>query len=176
MKSLIQYLREMEGGATPGNTLGMGNPVPATTTTMGTEPLVIKKCKKKKIKESILDDENELENLEGNIKDIIKQFLNDNYNGASKCKISKNPNKDGKFIVDCNYELSMKNIHCKKLTNEYFIFGEIKGNFDCSYCSSLTSLDGAPEKVGGNFNCSYCDSLTSLEGVPKSIKRNRLIF
>ena len=48
---------------------------------------------------------------------------------------------------------------------------EISGNFNCSECPLLTSLEGAPEKVGGSFNCSYCSSLTSLE--IKRLKKSR---
>ena len=46
---------------------------------------------------------------------------------------------------------------------------KIGGNFNCSYCNSLTSLEGSPKEVGGYFNCSRCPSLTSLEGAPKEV-------
>ena len=29
----------------------------------------------------------------------------------------------------------------------------IKKDFNCSYCASLTSLEGAPKEVGRDFNC-----------------------
>lgn len=60
MKSLQNYLlEELEGAATPGNTMGMGNPMPAgVTSEFGTEPPVdhthsddetkTAKCKKEK--------------------------------------------------------------------------------------------------------------------------------
>ena len=48
----------------------------------------------------------------------------------------------------------------------------IKNDFGCSYCTSLTSLKGAPQKVGGDFSCSRCTSLTSLEGAPKEVGRD----
>ena len=51
MKSLKYYIKEMEGGATPGNTMGMGNPMaPGMDGTPGTEPLVSKTAKFKKEK------------------------------------------------------------------------------------------------------------------------------
>lgn len=66
MKNLFQYIEEMEGAATPGNTVGMGNPMLPTAEEPGTEPLCAtakcKKEKKKKIKESLLDDEDDLLN------------------------------------------------------------------------------------------------------------------
>ena len=51
MKNLKDYIKEMEGGATPGNTMGMGNPLaPGMDGTTGTEPLVGKTAKFKKEK------------------------------------------------------------------------------------------------------------------------------
>ena len=46
---------------------------------------------------------------------------------------------------------------------------KVSGSFDCSNCTSLTSLEGAPKEVGKNFYCSNCTSLTSLEGAPKEV-------
>ena len=40
--------------------------------------------------ESIFDIDNNIDNIDESIKDQIKQFLNDNFNGDSSCKISKN--------------------------------------------------------------------------------------
>ena len=76
MKNLIQYIEECEGVAlaTPANTMGMGNPGITGPDTL-TEPIksITAKSKKeklkKKIKESLLDDEEDL------IKDI-KEFSN----------------------------------------------------------------------------------------------------
>lgn len=51
MKHLIDILIEMEGVATPGNTMGMGNPMAPTDSTPGTEPLIgTAKAKREKIK------------------------------------------------------------------------------------------------------------------------------
>lgn len=76
MKNLIQYIEECEGVAlaAPANTMGMGNPGMTGPDTL-TEPIksITAKSKKeklkKKIKESLLDDEEDL------IKDI-KEFSN----------------------------------------------------------------------------------------------------
>jgi hypothetical protein len=122
------------------------------------------------IKESIFDIDEEPQNqLEKDIKEEIKQFLKDNYRGASKCKISIKPNEDGKYVVDCKGALSVKNTKATSLTNGNFVFGEVDDTFYCAY-RALTSLEGAPQKVGGDFNCSYCNSLTSLEGAPKEVR------
>ena len=98
----------------------------------------------KYIKESILDDEDMVFN-DDSIKPEIEKFIEDNY----KCKqfvISNKPNKDGKFVVDGgNIQVTNKNI--TSLTNNLFIWGKVKGEFDCSNCKSLISLEGAPEEV-----------------------------
>lgn len=76
MKSLNQYIEEMDGMATPGNTVGMGNPMLPTAEEPGTEPLCTaakcKKEKKKKVKESLLDDENDLINKDPDDIEILK--------------------------------------------------------------------------------------------------------
>ena len=127
------------------------------------------KTLKQYIKESLLDDEEELGDLGENIKDIIKQFLKDNYDGNFQYEISGEPDEDGKYIVDCKGSVRVLNKKIVDLTNEHFVFGEVTGDFYCSYCSSLTSFDGAPKEVGGDFYCSYCSSLTSLKGAPKKV-------
>ena len=49
-------------------------------------------------------------------------------------------------------------------------FGEVTGDFDCSY-NQLTSLKGAPQKVGREFYCSH-NQLTSLEGAPQKVGKS----
>lgn len=68
MKHILDYIQEeCEGCATPSNTMGMGNPMPPTGDQLGTEPIKTiagpkqekketSKRKKKKVTESILDD------------------------------------------------------------------------------------------------------------------------
>ena len=46
MISLKDYIKEMEGAATPGNTMGMGNPTAPSGDMTGTEPLVTNKTAK----------------------------------------------------------------------------------------------------------------------------------
>ena len=127
---------------------------------------------KEYITESILDVEDNINNIDESIKDQINQFLNDNFKGVSKCKISKKPNKDGKFEVLSTGDVVVKNKQITSLTNGAFIWTNIKGKFFCSCCNSLASLEGAPEKVGRDFYCNFCNSLTSLEGAPKEVGGN----
>ena len=152
---------------------------------------------KQYIKESLLDDEEELgSNIINKIKSSIENFLKENYSPTcvSKCKILDEPNEEGKYVVDCNGDLIVTNRGISALTNEYFVFGKVKRNFycngcrylkslegapkevgkicSCSNCYSLTSLEGAPEKVGGSFKCNNCLLLTSLEGAPEEIKED----
>ena len=46
-------------------------------------------------------------------------------------------------------------------------FGEVTVSFDCSH-TSLTSLEGAPQKVGDGFYCNG-NQLTTLEGSPQIV-------
>ena len=119
--------------------------------------------------ESIFDIEDNIDNVDESIKYRIKQFLNDNFKNASKFKISEKPNKDGKFEVSSNSDVIVKNKQITSLTNGSFIWTNIKGNFNCSECNLLTSLEGAPKKVGGSFFCDQCNILTSLEGAPEKV-------
>ena len=48
-------------------------------------------------------------------------------------------------------------------------FGKVDGEFDCSGCKELISLEGAPKEVGGHFFAYDCSKLTSLEGAPKEV-------
>jgi hypothetical protein len=57
----------------------------------------------------------------------------------------------------------------KKLKKIPVQFGKVSGYFNCSYCTSLTSLEGCPSSVGRYFYCFGCTSLTSLEGCPSSV-------
>ena len=119
--------------------------------------------------ESILDVGDNIDNVDESIKEYIKKFLKDNFDGASLCKISDKPNDDGKYEVSSNKNIIVINKKITSLTNSMFIWTEVGGDFNCSYCYSLTSLEGAPKEVGGVFYCDNCKSLTSLEGAPKEV-------
>lgn len=63
------------------------------------------------------------------------------------------------------------NINMTSLCNNgLFQWGVIKGDFKCTFCHSLKSLEGAPKAVDGDFTCEYCYSLKNLEGAPKKVK------
>ena len=81
--------------------------------------------------ESILDIEDNIDNVDESIREEIKQFLKDNFDGASLCKISKKPNKDGKFEVSSKGDVVVKNKSITSLNNGLFIWTNIKGDF-CS--------------------------------------------
>lgn len=102
------------------------------------------------------------------VKEEIKRFLKDNYKGVSRYKISRNPNEDSKYVVDCNGNVSVKNYKIVSLTNNVFIWGNVR-SFHCACCDYLTSLEGAPKEVSEVFSCDRCESLTSLEGTPKKV-------
>ena len=58
----------------------------------------------------------------------------------------------------------------KNLIELPFKFGEVDGDFNCSF-NLLTSLKGAPKIVKGNFYCSD-NKLTSLKDTPETIYGN----
>ena len=120
----------------------------------------------KTLYESLLDDDL-ITKTDKMIKDEIKLFLKETYNGVMK--ISKKPNSDGKYEVSSTGNVSVKNRDIISLTNGTFIWSVVGGDFYCNNCNSLTSLEGAPEKVGKYFYCDNCNSLTSLEGAPKKV-------
>ena len=53
----------------------------------------------------------------------------------------------------------------KQLFEQSEFVYEVRGDFDCSYCDNLTSLDGAPQKVGRYFDCSDCGKQFTEEEV-----------
>ena len=85
--------------------------------------------KMKSLRESLLDD-GLVEKTDKMIKDEIKAFLNENYNGS--IKISNSPNKDGKYEVSSTTNIEVKNKKIASLTNEYFVWVEVDRHFDCS--------------------------------------------
>ena len=142
----------------------------------------------KSLRESLLDDDL-VEKTDKTIRDEIKSFLKENYDGL--IKISKKPNADGKYEVSSTKNITFKNENIISLTNGMFIWATVDGYFNCCYCiklegapkevggdfyctdcNSLISLEGAPKEVGGDFYCSYCNSLKSLEGAPKEVGGN----
>ena len=76
MKNIIDFY-EWGLNATPANTMGMGNPMPATENTPGSEPIVpAKKCKKAKCKKEKIDEASILGDIEDslNVGDEIVEF------------------------------------------------------------------------------------------------------
>jgi hypothetical protein len=133
----------------------------------------------KTLYESLLDDFDELDkDVQQNTKISVMKFLIDNYklnnepigSADKKIKISDKPNKDGKYVVDVDGRLEVKNRDIYTLTNNLFVFGKVGGYFSCTDCKNLTSLEGAPKEVNGSFLCSKCENLTSLEGSPKIVR------
>ena len=83
MKTIISIIEEIEAG-TPGNTMGMGNPMPPIGDIPGSEPILPlhrsskKRKTKKKIKESIFNDVEDIVNDDTALfNDITKQLIDD---------------------------------------------------------------------------------------------------
>ena len=90
--------------------------------------------------------------------------------------INKQREPESIYITDDNVINSKSNIIIRDtdLINGKlpFKFGRVDGYFDCDGCTSLTSLEGAPQKVWRDFSCSNCTSLTSLKGSLQEVGRN----
>ena len=118
--------------------------------------------------ESLLDDEDDLAT---NYEEIIRNFINTNYNWIlpQDSDIIIRYNKKDGYIVDSKKSIEFINRKLKALTNGFFKWGKVK-DFVCSFCDNLESLEGAPEECGGFF-CRECKNLTSLEGAPKKCEK-----
>ena len=100
---------------------------------------------------------------ENTIKIRLNEFLDKNPKFEETLSIS-----DNETLVNCSGSISIydEDLIDGKLP---FPFGKVNGNFDCSACTELISLEGAPKEVVGYFVCSNCPNLTSLEGAPKKV-------
>ena len=110
MKNLIEYIEECgEGCATPGNTMGMGNPMPSTGDQPGTEPIThiagpkqekkeTSKRKKKKVTESILDNDLDINENAAKKSWVLDHLQSSRY----KEEVDKNftIDKDGLISID----------------------------------------------------------------------------
>ena len=96
----------------------------------------------------------------------IKTFIKNKFKAVG-VSISKNPDEDGKYIVNA-MSVETKTSDLDKLTNDYFKWGTIVTDFHCDH-SNITTLEGGPSAVGRIFNCSFCKNLKSLEGAPKYV-------
>ncbi len=151
--------------ATPSNTMGMGNPMPPTDTTLGSEPLVTAKCKKekckkpKKIREGLLD---RVKNKDVNHDALVKEFLENNYDihGGYTIDTSEFPFKVSTTGVGKVFAKD----GITAITNGLFVFDTVKV-FEVTYNDNITSLEGAPRECNVFF-CNGCKSLTSLKGAP----------
>ena len=125
------------------------------------------KTLKEYITEGILDIEDNI-NIDTSdmTKDVIEQFLKENYNIVGSYTIKETKNG---FMVNAKDYVSVKNKNITSLTNGLFEFGKVGNDFFCDQCSNLTTLEGSPQKVGKDFYCRGCNSLTSLKGAPQKV-------
>ena len=122
------------------------------------------KTLKEYIIEGILDIEDNIENLTR--ESLIEDFIKENYEiKYGNLQIKKNRDK---YIVSTKGTVLVKNKNITALTNGVFEWGEVN-SFYCSNCTSLESLEGAPEEVGKYFSCAGCTLLKNLIGAPKKV-------
>lgn len=60
----------------------------------------------------------------------------------------------------------------KSFTHFEVTFAPVQGDFDCSDCLNLTSLEGAPDRVEGNCYFDNCIRLTSFKGGPSWVGKS----
>ena len=118
------------------------------------------------IKESIFND---IKDIVSNDTALIEQFLKDNYDIRGSYTIKDN-------VVDVKGHVIVKNEKIESLTNGLFRFGTVNGNFYCTGCPKLKTLEGAPKEVGRSFYCYNCHKLTSLEGAPEKVGKDFCCF
>ena len=121
------------------------------------------------LKESLLDDDL-VDSIDKNVKQEIKDFLKLYFTGHSHCKISRNPNSDGKYEVSSNGKIIQNESNDpqgQNLTNGRFIWTVVNGDFKCN--SKVVSLEGGPRKVTGDFNVVDSNQLTDLKGAPEEV-------
>lgn len=100
----------------------------------------------------------------------VLEYLVDNYRGM--WKVSKTPDKDGKFIVNSRSEVHHKG-NSNRLTNDMFKWGKVK-RFIIKFPYNLESLEGCPREVE-EFQCIRTERLKTLEGGPEICKGDYLI-
>ena len=130
---------------------------------------------KEYIKEGLFDNVDKLEGKNGltnNIKFLKKEItdwiINNTSERVYKNKLSVDMTTTPP-TVDYDGGINMSKSITSLNNDGMFQWGEVKGNFNCSYCKSLESLEGCPKEVGGNFWCCGCDALKSLKGGPEKV-------
>lgn len=97
---------------------------------------------------------------------MVEIFLKNHYDHLKDIDIKWDDSLK-KYIVSC--ESNVRFLKGDKLTNDSFIWGNVRGYFNCSFCEELSSLEGAPRRVLGSFLCRGCIELKSLQGLPGKI-------
>ena len=117
------------------------------------------------------DNSHELSDIPVELPEFNKPPLEKLSLGEKFEKVGFKKNSNGEYDVDGDVNLSIfpELITDGKLNIK---FGKVSGNFDCSRCNNLTSLEGCPREVGGIFMCSNCKNLTSLEGCPEKFGKS----
>lgn len=129
MKSLQDILKECDL-ATPGNTIGMGNPMSPTNNTPGSEPICPdckKGKKKKKVKESLLDVNDNIEKFD---ETIIRVWLDTHaQEDAPNIQINDDLTLNAKFAtIFLGENEQIPEFIRFKQAHHLFIYGEIAGD------------------------------------------------
>ena len=96
----------------------------------------------------------------------VAEYINTNYTTRGRLTYKAT---NGIYIVNCGGDVKVENKEIEKLTDG-FVWGKVRGSFDCGFCPNLKSLEGSPKEVGEDVYYSFCGSLESLEGGPEKVK------
>ena len=107
-------------------------------------------------------------------REAIKKFLKEYYGVVAPGeRISRKPNKDGKFEVSAKNSLIRIKLDKRKeltsITNGDFVWTKVDGGFDISYMDNLETLEGMPREIGGSLWMHRCPKLKSLDGFPEKV-------
>jgi len=116
----------------------------------------------KRIEKSIIDIAVEEAKLLG--QKINRVFFNElSLESLKDWKINFQLDSEGKVNVEGDCDISGKFLN----TFGTVVFGNISGDFDCSF-NKLTDLTGGPQTTDGHYKCNN-NKLTSLEGIPDKV-------
>lgn len=123
----------------------------------------------KTLYESLLDDFDALASKITYDEEGIKKFVCKIYKIASPKHLNiympRSIDPEGSLpIVSYGGNVSVKDKNISSLTSGIFKWQHIGGNFDCSGCKNLTSLEGGPLYCDKDFICNNCGKkFTKLE-------------
>lgn len=177
MITLKNYISECGGTtAIPSNTIGMGNPMPPDENNIGSEPITVNKKKKKKVTESVFDDD--LERKSEEFINLCKWLAdhtisNKDYDDLLEKYIDNvTINADDSFDLPDSNAIGLPHYEFRitEALPNYVIFNNIESDtkFDIK-CSGKFSLTGFPKTMLNNKKRTLINMFIKAEKVSELI-------